>query len=73
MNNSSYILDKVVLQVEYLKPKGESVETEKFTYFSIPPHGKKTLDIPPSKRGVKVKYKILDAKSREYKVALVQA
>jgi hypothetical protein len=72
-NNSSYELDKVVLQVDYLRPKGESVQTEEYTYFSIPPHGKKTLDIPPSKRGVKVKYKILDAKSREYKVALVQA
>lgn len=73
INNSAYILDKVVLQVDYLKPKGESVLTEKYTYFSIPPHGKKTLDIPPSKRGVKVKYKILDAKSREYKIDLVQA
>lgn len=73
INNSSHVLDKVVLQVDYLKPKGEPVETEKYTYFSIPPHGKKTLDIPPSKRGVKVRYKIVDAKSREYKVAMVQA
>jgi hypothetical protein len=63
----------VVLQVDYLKPKGEPLQTEKYTYFSIPAHGKKTLDIPPSKRGVKVKYRIVDAKSREYKVALVQA
>jgi hypothetical protein len=73
VNNSSYELDKVVLQVDYLKPKGEPVETEKYTYFSIPAHGKKTLDIPPSKRGVKVKYRILDAKSKEHKLALVQA
>ena len=73
VNNSSYELDKVVLQVDYLKPKGEPVETEKYTYFSIPAHGKKTLDIPPTKRGIKVKYRIIDAKSREYKLALVQA
>lgn len=73
VNNSAYELDKVVVQVDYLKPKGEPAETEKYTYFSIPAHGKKTLDIPPSKRGVKVKYRIVDAKSREYKVALVTA
>ena len=73
VNNSAYELDKVVLQVDYLKPKGEPIETEKFTYFSIPAHGKKTLDIPPSKRGVKVKYRIIDAKSKEHKLALVQA
>lgn len=73
VNNSAYELDKVVLQVDYLKPKGEPIESEKFTYFAIPAHGKKTLDIPPSKRGVKVKYRIVDAKSKEYKVALVQA
>lgn len=73
VNNSAYELDKVVLQVDYLKPKGEPIETEKYTYFSIPAHGKKTLDIPPSKRGVKVKYRIVDAKSKEYKVALVPA
>lgn len=73
VNNSSYKLDKVVLQVDYLRPKGEPVETEKYTYFSIPAHGKKTLDIPPTKRGVKVKYRVVEAKSREYKVALVQA
>jgi hypothetical protein len=73
VNNSAYELDKVVVQVDYLKPKGEPVETEKYTYFSIPAHGKKTLEIPPTKRGIKVKYRIVDAKSREYKVALVQA
>ncbi|HEY1113609.1 MAG TPA: hypothetical protein VGE66_08600 [Chitinophagaceae bacterium] len=73
VNNSAYELDKVVLQVDYLKPKGETIESEKYTYFSIPAHGKKTLDIPPSKRGVKVKYRVVDAKSREYKVALVPA
>lgn len=73
VNNSAYELDKVVLQVDYLRPKGELIETEKYTYFSIPAHGKKTLDIPPSKRGVKVKYRIVDAKSKEYKLALVQA
>lgn len=73
VNNSAYELDKVVLEVDYLKPKGEPIETEKFTYFAIPAHGKKTLDIPPSKRGVKVKYRIVDARSKEYKVALVQA
>lgn len=72
-NNSPYVLDKVVLQVDYLKPKGESIQTEKYTYFSIPPHGKKTLDIPPTKRGVKVKYRITDAVSHEYKVAFIQA
>ena len=73
INNSIHLLDKVVLQVDFLKPNGELLQTEKYTFFSIAPHAKKTLDIPPSRRGVKVKYKILDAKSRDYKLTLVQA
>jgi hypothetical protein len=72
-NNSSHILEKVVLQLDYLKPNGEMVQTEKYTYFSISPHDSKTLDIPPSKKGVNIKYKIVDAKPREYKLTLVQA
>jgi hypothetical protein len=73
INNSIYLLDKVILQVDFLKPNGETLQTEKYTFFAIAAHGKKTLDIPPSRRGVKVKYKILDAKSRDYKLTLVQA
>jgi hypothetical protein len=73
INNSVHLLDKVILQVEFLKPDGETLETEKYTFFSIVPHGKKTLDIPPTRRGVKVKYKIVDAKSKDFKLTLVQA
>lgn len=73
INNSIHLLDKVILQVDFLKPNGESLETEKYTFFSIAPHGKKTLDIPPSRRGVNIKYKIVDAKSRDYKLTLVHA
>jgi hypothetical protein len=73
INNSIHLLDKVVLQVDYLKPNGESLQTDKYSFFSIAPYGKKTLDIPPCRRGVKVKYKILDAKSREHKLSLIQA
>ena len=72
-NNSGHTLEKVVLQLDYLKPNGESIQTDKYTYFSIVPHGSKTLEIPPSRRGVKIKYKIIDAKPREYKITLVQA
>ena len=72
-NNSAYILDKVVIQVEYLKANGESIQKDKYTIFSLGPNSKKELEIPPTKRGVRVQYKITDAKAQSYKVTLIQA
>lgn len=72
-NKSGHLIDKVLVQVQYLKPNGEVVRTEDHEIFGVPAKGKKTLAIPDNKRGVKVNYKIISVESKQYKSALLHA
>lgn len=69
-NYSEHLLDKVSIKVDYLKPKGEVVNTEVVTVKNIKPQETKNIDVPPSKRGVKIKYTILNVYSQEYKALM---
>ena len=66
-NYSDHLLDKVIIKVDYLKSKGEVVNSEVVVVRNIKSQDSKTVDVPPSKRGVKVKYNILHIDSQEYK------
>lgn len=66
-NGSNHLVEQVVVAVEYLKPKGEIVQTEQYTIRNIKPFQSKALPIPSSDRGVKVQYRIVDISSKEYK------
>jgi hypothetical protein len=69
-NYSDHLLDKVVVKVDYLKPKGEVINSELVTIRNIKSQDVKTIDVPPSSRGVKIKYTILSIHSQEYKTIL---
>lgn len=69
-NYSEHLLDKVIIKVDYLKPKGEVVNSEVVTIKNIKPQDLKIVEVPPSKRGVKVKYTIMNVYSQEYKTVL---
>ena len=69
-NYSDHLLDKVIVKVDYLKAKGEVVNSEVVVVRNIKSQDSKTVDVPPSKRGVKVKYNILHIDSQEYKAVL---
>ena len=71
-NFSEHLLDEVTVKVDYLKPKGEVVNSEIVTVTNIKPQEAKVAEVPSSPRGVKVKYTIVDIRSREYKAVLEQ-
>jgi len=71
-NTSSQVVDKVIVGLDYLKQNGVVVQSENVSFSSIKPKGAKTIAIPGSNRGVKVRYKILKVNSHDYKADLKQ-
>jgi len=64
-NNSNYILDNVVVELQYLKPSEQPLKTENISFNSVAPKGSMTIAIPPTKRGVKVAFRIVKIESKE--------
>ena len=71
-NTSNQVVDKVIVGLDYLKQNGVVVQSENVSFSSIKPKGAKTIAIPGSNRGVKVRYKILKVSSHDYKADLKQ-
>ena len=69
-NFSEHLLDDVTVKVDYLKPKGEIINSEMITISGIKAGDSKTIQVPPSSRGMKIKYAITEVKSKEYKAVL---
>jgi hypothetical protein len=65
-NGSSMVIDKVMIEVRYLKPNGETVQTEYVPVSIIKPFSTKTVSAPASNRGVRIDYKIISISSRQY-------
>ena len=65
-NDSKFELDKVIVELQYLKPSEQPIKTEKIVFNSIEPNGSKTLKIPDYLRGVKVSYKVMSIESSQY-------
>ena len=64
-NQSKYFLDKVVVELQYVKPSEQPLRSENITFRSIPPDGVLTIAVPPSNRGIKVAFKISKIESKE--------
>ena len=65
-NDSKFELDKVIVELQYLKPSEQPIKTEKIIFNSIEPNGSKTLKIPDYLRGVKVAYRVMEIESSQY-------
>ena len=65
-NNSKFMLDKVVVELQYLKPSELPLLIQKINFISIAPNGTQTLKIPDYLRGIKVTYKIVNVESSQY-------
>jgi hypothetical protein len=65
-NQSGFVLDKVLVELQYLKPSEEPIKTENIVFSSVAPGGSQTIKIPDFLRGVKVKYKITNVTSSQY-------
>jgi hypothetical protein len=65
-NDSKFELDKVIVELQYLKPSEQPIKTERIVFGSIGANDSKTLKIPDFLRGVKVAYKITSIESSQY-------
>ncbi len=64
-NKTSFVLDQVVVELNYLKPSELPLKTETITFRSVAPNGSMTIKIPDSNRGIKVSYKVKEVVSGE--------
>lgn len=64
-NKSKYLLDKVIVELQYLKPSEEPLKSEKIVFHSVPAEGTLTIAVPPTNRGIKVSYKVIHVESKE--------
>ncbi len=58
-NGSDHALSRVIVELQYLKPRDEFIKADQIVFRSLAPGGSQTLAIPKSARGVKVRYKII--------------
>jgi len=65
-NDSKFELDKVIVELQYLKPSEQPIKIEKIIFSSIEANGSKTLKIPDYLRGVKVAYRVMEIESAQY-------
>ena len=65
-NDSKFELDKVIVELVYLKPSEQPIKTETIVFSSIEPNSSKTLKIPDYLRGIKVSYKVMEIESSQY-------
>lgn len=65
-NDSKFALDRVIVELQYLKPSEQPIKTERVVFNSIGAGDSKTLRIPDYVRGVKVAYRVLDIESSQY-------
>ena len=63
-NNSNYLLDNVVVELQILKPNEQPLTTDNIRFSPVPPNGSLTLGIPATSRGVKVAYRVTHVESK---------
>lgn len=69
-NDSKFILDKVTVELQYLKPSEEPLKTELVHFQAVSPNGAMTMKIRDTNRGIKVLYKIIDIQAAGQETAL---
>lgn len=65
-NDSKFELDKVTVELQYLKPSEQPLKTETIVFSSIGANDSKTLKIPDYLRGVKIAYRVTGVESSQY-------
>ena len=65
-NDSKFALDRVTVELQYLKPSEQPIKTETIVFNSIGANDSKTLKIPDYLRGVKISYRVMGVESSQY-------
>ena len=69
-NGSEHFINQVEVEVHYLERNGSIIETETYQVRAMKPHSFQTLSVPPTKKGAKVTYKIMNIYSRQFRSLL---
>ncbi len=69
-NRSGHFINQVEVEVNYLERNGDIIETNTYQVRAMKPHSVQTLSVPPTKKGAKVTYKIMNIYSRQYRSLL---
>lgn len=64
-NDSKYNLEKITVELQYLKPLDELLRTVHIEFSAIPPFSSKTLPVSKTNRGVKVKCRVVKVVAAE--------
>lgn len=59
-NDSKYMLDNVVVELNYLKPSEQPLKTQNIEFRNVSPGGSMTIRVPDTNRGIKISYRILN-------------
>ncbi|MEI9944792.1 MAG: hypothetical protein WDN26_11285 [Chitinophagaceae bacterium] len=68
-NDSKFVLDKVIVELQYMKPSEQPLRTEMIQFRSVAPNESVTKRIADTNRGIKVTYKIVDIQSTQSETA----
>ena len=66
-NDTDFLLDEVVIAINYIKKSGGLFKTEKLVITNVPPHSVKVGKAPDSPRGISVDLSISNIISRDMK------
>jgi hypothetical protein len=69
-NGSEHFINRVEVEINYLERNGAIIETDTYQIRAMKPHSFQTLSVPPTKKGAKVTYKIMNIYSRQYRPLL---
>jgi len=64
-NDSKFLLDEVLVELQYLKPSELPLRTENISFKAISPNSSATIRIPDTNRGIRVVYRIIDIRSAD--------
>jgi hypothetical protein len=64
-NRSSYTIDEITVEIQYILSNAKLYKTEILNFQNIAPASSLMLEAPTSSRGVKINYRIVSVKSKE--------
>ena len=63
-NRSLYPLDQVAVEIKYFGPDKKLVKTQTIIFNNVPPGKRRTLEVPPTNRGIAIDYTITSINSK---------
>ena len=65
-NDSKYLLDDVIVEVDYLRLNEDAVKTQSLSFKAVAPGSSATIRVPDTNRGVKIRYRVAHILCTQY-------